>query len=85
MKLRFFDFEVFPNWWCCVIGDEPDTWDGFSEEVKTHFQVVSRMQEISCSRYLESRVIVLQVITLKIMTFLLQTEFTKDSVLNKLK
>ena len=24
MKLRFFDFEVFPNWWCCVFGDMPD-------------------------------------------------------------
>lgn len=21
MKLRFFDFEVFPHWWCCVFGD----------------------------------------------------------------
>lgn len=21
MKLRFFDFEVFPKWWCCIFGD----------------------------------------------------------------
>lgn len=28
MKMRFFDFEVFPKWWCCVIGDLPD----FSKE-----------------------------------------------------
>ena len=20
---RFFDFEVTPNWWCCVFGDLP--------------------------------------------------------------
>lgn len=24
MKKRFFDFEVYPNWWCCVFGDLPD-------------------------------------------------------------
>lgn len=24
MKLRFFDFEVFPNWWMCSFGDLPE-------------------------------------------------------------
>lgn len=24
MTLRFFDFEVFPKWWCVVIGDYPE-------------------------------------------------------------
>lgn len=24
MKRRFFDFEVFPNWWCCCFGDLPE-------------------------------------------------------------
>ena len=24
MKKRFFDFEVYPNWWCCVFGDLPE-------------------------------------------------------------
>ena len=24
MRRRFFDFEVFPTWWCCCFGDLPD-------------------------------------------------------------
>ena len=24
MKMRFFDFEVTPNWWLCIFGDMPD-------------------------------------------------------------
>lgn len=24
MKFRFFDFEVFPEWWCCTFGDLPE-------------------------------------------------------------
>lgn len=27
MRLRFFDFEVFPHWWCVCYGDEPE--EGF--------------------------------------------------------
>lgn len=23
MRMRFFDFEVTPNWWCCIFGDMP--------------------------------------------------------------
>ena len=41
MKERFFDFEVFPHWWCCVFGDLPDNWqDGINESVKDTFVVV---------------------------------------------
>lgn len=25
---KFFDFEVFPNWWCVVVSDEEDTYPG---------------------------------------------------------
>ena len=25
MRMRFFDFEVTPNWWLCVFGDYPET------------------------------------------------------------
>ncbi len=24
MRKRFFDFEVYPNWWCCCFGDLPE-------------------------------------------------------------
>lgn len=27
-NFRFFDFEVFPYWWCCVISDEEETYPG---------------------------------------------------------
>lgn len=27
MKLKFFDFEVFKNWWCVVISDEEDSYN----------------------------------------------------------
>lgn len=40
MKMRFFDFEVTPNWWLCVFGDYPD--DGIlTEEVKQTFVSVN--------------------------------------------
>jgi hypothetical protein len=39
MKQRFFDFEVFPNWWCCVFGDKPDT--KIDENIKDTFVIVS--------------------------------------------
>ncbi len=39
MKLRFFDFEVYPNWWCCAFGDLPD--DSFDESIKDTFTVVT--------------------------------------------
>lgn len=39
MKLRFFDFEVTPNWWLCVFGDLPE--DGnVTEDIKDNFTIV---------------------------------------------
>lgn len=39
MKLRFFDFEVYPHWWCCTFGDYPD--DGnLDETIKDTFITV---------------------------------------------
>lgn len=40
MKLRFFDFEVFPNWWCCTFGDLPDD-RKITEDLKNNFRVVT--------------------------------------------
>ena len=41
LRLRFFDFEVFPNWWCCVFGDEPEDWKTFDRSIKDTFKVVT--------------------------------------------
>lgn len=38
MKMRFFDFEVFPHWWLCVFGDLPD--GDVTEAEKDNFVVV---------------------------------------------
>lgn len=38
MKMRFFDFEVFPHWWCCTFGDLPD--GAIDENIKDNFVVV---------------------------------------------
>ena len=37
MKMRFFDFEVTPNWWLCVFGDMPDNPADIKEEIKDGF------------------------------------------------
>lgn len=37
MKMRFFDFEVTPNWWLCVFGDMPDDPKDIKEEIKENF------------------------------------------------
>ena len=39
MKMRFFDFEVFPHWWLCVFGDMPDA-NTIDENIKQDFVVV---------------------------------------------
>lgn len=26
MKLKFYDYETYPNWWCCVVSDEEDSY-----------------------------------------------------------
>ena len=43
MKMRFFDFEVTPNWWLCVFGDLPEgvTKDNLTEDVKNNFVEVN--------------------------------------------
>ena len=38
MKMRFFDFEVFPHWWLCVFGNLPD--GEVNEDVKETFTVI---------------------------------------------
>lgn len=42
MNLRFFDFEVFPHWWCCVFGDLPSDWETNrpNDNIKQNFKVV---------------------------------------------
>lgn len=41
MKNRFFDFEVFPHWWCCVFGDTDETVKGIEPDIKDSFNVVT--------------------------------------------
>lgn len=47
MKMRFFDFEVTPNWWLCVFGDLPEDCKNengtfiITEEVKNNFVSVN--------------------------------------------
>lgn len=40
MKLRCFDFEVFPHWWCCIFGDIPDDLV-FDRNIKDDYIVVT--------------------------------------------
>lgn len=41
MEMRFFDFEVTPNWWLCVFGDlRYDQIETFDESIKDKFVVV---------------------------------------------
>ena len=40
LKEQFFDFEVYPNWWCCVIGKYPQD-DNCPESIKDEFIVVT--------------------------------------------
>lgn len=41
MKYRFFDFEVFPNWWLCVFGDYPGEDAELTEKEKKNFFMVT--------------------------------------------
>ena len=48
MKLRFFDFEVYPHWWCVTFGDFPEgklsqdnRWDFVKEDIKKDFFVIT--------------------------------------------
>lgn len=40
LKEQMFDFEVFPNWWCCVIGKYPED-QNIPESIKDTFIVIS--------------------------------------------
>lgn len=40
LKEQFFDFEVFPNWWCCVIGRYPVDDKEVPERLKEEFIVI---------------------------------------------
>ena len=52
MKLRFFDFEVYPHWWCCTFGDYPD--DGeLNEQMKDNFVAVRSDEPNSRDRLLQ--------------------------------
>ena len=53
MKTRFFDFEVFPHWWCCVFGDMPDNLDDINEGLKENFVVVSSTDDHARDRLME--------------------------------
>ena len=39
LKEQFFDFEVFPNWWCCVVGRYPEDDKEVPESLKDDFLV----------------------------------------------
>lgn len=48
MKLRFFDFEVYPHWWCVTFGDFPEgelsqdnRWTFVKKEIKKDFITVT--------------------------------------------
>ena len=38
MKVRCFDFEVFPHWWLCVFGDMPN--EPITNDIKNTFKIV---------------------------------------------
>ena len=48
-SLKFFDFEVFKNWWCCVVSDEEETYPGgaykneFTKEVEDNIKSKMRV------------------------------------------
>lgn len=37
---QMFDFEVYPNWWCCTVGEYPQD-DDIPESIKDDFHVVT--------------------------------------------
>ena len=41
MKMRFFDFEVTPNWWMCEFGDLPEDLSTLNESIKDTFVTVT--------------------------------------------
>lgn len=47
-NLKFFDFEVFPEWWCCVVSDEEDNYPGGiynnQFDFETEYKIKSKMR-----------------------------------------
>ena len=41
MIMRFFDFEVTPNWWLCVFGDMPNNANDINENIKNNFTIIN--------------------------------------------
>ena len=56
MKFRFFDFEVFPNWWCCVFGDLPEDWkeNKVTEAIKYKTNMATAVEEGNAKAQWES-------------------------------
>ena len=61
MKMRFFDFEVLPNWWCCTFGDLPNN-EQIDESLKDDFIVItsddSNARDLLLKQMRESGVVV---------------------------
>ena len=41
MIMRFFDFEVTPNWWLCVFGDMPENESDVNDKIKDKFVIIN--------------------------------------------
>ena len=61
MKLRFFDFEVYPHWWCVTFGDFPEgklsqdnRWGFVKEELKNEFFVITSDDDKARDKVLEA-------------------------------
>lgn len=52
MKLRFFDFEIYPHWWCCTFGDFPDN-GVLTDDIKQQFVTVTSEDTHPRDRLLE--------------------------------
>lgn len=51
--MRFFDFEVTPNWWLCVFGDLPDDFSKVNESTKDTFTYVDSAMPDARDRLLQ--------------------------------
>lgn len=49
---QMFDFEVYPNWWCCVIGKYPQD-DNIPESIKERFIVIDSDMKNAREKLLE--------------------------------
>lgn len=47
-NFRFFDFEVFKHWWCCVISDEEETYPGGMYNHCFTFEDEKRIKDKMC-------------------------------------